>query len=190
MLSTQAVIHLPGWLQSKIDEYDELYIRKNEDRMKFVLDITRKNIKERTGGPFGAAIFERDLGRLVSVGVNVVVPQTNCTAHAEMVAFMMAGQYLNSHTMKADGMPAYQLIASAQPCAMCLGATVWSGVRELIYGSLRSDIQNINHFDEGPIPHNWKEELENRGINIIEGLCRDEAIKIHYLYEEMKGVLY
>lgn len=87
-------------------------------------------------------------------------------------------------------MPAHQLISSAQPCAMCLGATVWSGVKELVFGSLRSDIQNINRFDEGPIPENWKEELTMRGINVVEGFLRDNAIEIHKLYNKRNGLVY
>lgn len=190
MLCKKVTVQLPLWLQRYVDEMDDIFIDKLEDRMSFVLDLTRRNIEERTGGPFGAAVFEKESGRLVSVGVNVVVAQNNCTAHAEMVAFMMAGQHLESYSLKGKDMPVHQLVASAQPCAMCLGATVWSGVRELVFGSLRNDIQNINNFDEGPIPEKWKEELTNRGINVVEGVLRDEAIKIHRLYQKTCGMVY
>lgn len=90
MLCRQVTVQLPQWLQLFIDELDKHYYGTLNDRMNFVLDITRRNIEERTGGPFGAAVFESESGRLVSVGVNVVVSQNNCTAHAEMVALMMA----------------------------------------------------------------------------------------------------
>ena len=190
MLCKKVTIQLPNWLQWYVDELDDIIIEKMEDRMRFVLDLTRRNIEERTGGPFGAAIFEKESGKLVSVGVNVVVAQNNCTAHAEMVAFMMAGKHLESYSLKGKNTPAHQLVASAQPCAMCMGATVWSGVKELVFGSLRSDIQKINNFDEGPIPEKWKEELEKRGISVVEGLLRDEAVEIHKLYEKCCGFVY
>ncbi len=190
MLCKQVTVSLPHWLQRYVDELDEIYIEKLEDRMSFVLDITRRNIEEGTGGPFGAAIFEKESGKLVSVGVNVVVAQSNCTAHAEMVAFMMAGKQIGSYSLKGKNQPAHQLIASAQPCAMCMGATVWSGVRELVFGSLRCDIQNINNFDEGPIPEKWKDELAKRGINVVEGVLRDKAIEIHKLYQRTSGMVY
>lgn len=190
MLCKQVAVQLPYWLQRHVDGMENKYFETLEERMNFVLDITRRNIEERTGGPFGAAIFEKESGKLVSVGVNVVVAQNNCTAHAEMVAFMMAGKNVESYSLRGNNLPDHQLIASAQPCAMCLGATVWSGVKELVFGSLRNDIQNINHFDEGPIPDNWRDELAKRGINVIEGFLREKAIEIHRLYEKCCGLVY
>ena len=47
--------------------------------MRFVLKLTLQNIEKTTGGPFGAAVFERESGQLVSVGVNVVLNQ-GCSA--------------------------------------------------------------------------------------------------------------
>ena len=41
-----------------------------------------------------------------------------------------------------------EMVASTQPCAMCLGATPWSGIRRLVCGARDEDAEEIG-FDEG-----------------------------------------
>jgi hypothetical protein len=64
--------------------------------------------------------------------------------------------------------PLYELVASTQPCAMCLGATPWSGVRHLVCGARDEDAEEIG-FDEGMKPADWIRSLEERGITVEEG---------------------
>jgi hypothetical protein len=45
-----------------------------EDRMAFVLRLWARNISEKSGGSFAAAVFERDSGKLVAAVVNPVLP--------------------------------------------------------------------------------------------------------------------
>src|SRR5437868_13108732 len=104
----------------------------DEDRMRLAIRISRDNVEHKTGGPFGAAIFERNSGKLVAVGMNSVVRLHNCTLHGEMVAFMMAQQKVKSFTLSAPGMPEHDLFTSCEPCAMCLGAALWSGVKRIV----------------------------------------------------------
>src|SRR5690349_1990629 len=61
-------------------------ITKAEDRMRFVVELAANNVKEGTGGPFGAAIFERRSIKLIAIGVNLVESAHCSHAHAEMVA--------------------------------------------------------------------------------------------------------
>ncbi|MFY4728428.1 hypothetical protein ACOSYY_05125, partial [Nitrospira sp. BLG_2] len=62
--------------------------------MRFVIRLALTNVTSKTGGPFGAAVFEAKTGRLIAVGVNVVEP-TNCSlAHAEMAALANAHRAL------------------------------------------------------------------------------------------------
>jgi tRNA(Arg) A34 adenosine deaminase TadA len=84
-------------------------------------------------------VFEARTGRLVGVGTNGVLRLNNSSAHAEIVALMMAQSKLRSFTLQADGMPAHELFSSCEPCAMCLGATLWSGVIRLVFAATRED---------------------------------------------------
>ena len=84
-------LSLPAWVDDEIADRPE-YFPTVEERMAFVIGLSRRNVLEETGGPFGAAIFERVSGRLVAPGVNVVVAGNTSVAHAEAMAFMLAQQ--------------------------------------------------------------------------------------------------
>src|SRR3954464_8546129 len=144
------VVHIeyPPWVDEVID-WNRTY-PTDRDRMSLAIDVAREHVERGTGGPFGAAIFERESGKLVSVGMNSVVRLNNCTLHGEMVAFMMAQERVGCFSLKSAGGPEYELATSCDPCAMCLGATLWSGVTRLICGATRDDAVRLG-FDEGPV---------------------------------------
>lgn len=183
------VVHIeyPAWVQEIID-WDQLY-HTDQDRMRLAIRVARENVERGSGGPFGAAVFESESGRLVSVGMNSVVRLNNCTLHGEMFAFMMAQQRVGSFTLKSANLPAHELFTSCEPCAMCLGTTLWSGVQRVVYGAAREDASLLN-FEEGPVfPESYK-YLEDRGIEIVRNVMRDEARSILELYRAKSGKIY
>lgn len=187
--NTNPIVHIeyPAWVQEIID-WNQLY-HTDQDRMRLAIRVARENVERGTGGPFGAAIFESSSGRLVSVGMNSVVRLNNCTLHGEMFAFMMAQQRVGSFTLKSTNLPAHELFTSCEPCAMCLGTTLWSGVQRVVYGAAREDASLLN-FEEGPVfPESYK-YLEDRGIEIVRNVMRDEARAILELYRAKSGKIY
>ena len=69
---------------------------------------------------------------------------------------MMAQQRVASFTLSAPGLPAHELHTSCEPCAMCLGATLWSGVKRVVYAAGRADASRLD-FEEGPVfPESYK----------------------------------
>jgi tRNA(Arg) A34 adenosine deaminase TadA len=187
--SNTPVVHVeyPEWAKTVVD-WDHVY-RADDEKMRLAIMVSRENVNRGTGGPFGAAIFERDSGRLVAIGMNSVVRLNNCTLHGEMVAFMMAQQRVGSFTLNAPTLPAHELFTSCEPCAMCLGATLWSGVRRVVYGAGREDASRLS-FEEGPVfPASYK-YLEDRGITIQRNFLRDEARAVLELYRASKGKIY
>lgn len=183
------MIHLeyPAWVD-QVATIGAVYAT-DADKMRLAIAVARRNVDEGTGGPFGAAIFESATGRLVSVGMNSVVRGNNCTLHGEMVAFMMAQQRLGSFTLAAPGMPAHELATSCEPCAMCLGAVLWSGVKRMLCGAARDDASRLN-FDEGPVFPESYAYLEARGIAIVHNVLRDEAREVLERYRANKGAIY
>jgi tRNA(Arg) A34 adenosine deaminase TadA len=171
MLRLQIHLTLPPWIGEVADE-SRRYVT-DEERVGLAIELSRHNIERGQGGPFGAAIFNGD-GRLVSVGVNRVLPQTCSVAHAEMMAYLTAQQRLASHRLNEAG-GRYILATSAQPCCQCYGATVWAGIDELLIGARGDDVEELTEFDEGPLPHDWVGELERRGIAVRRDIRRDEA---------------
>ena len=183
----RVVVEYPPWVPQVVDW--ERRLATDVDRMRVAIALSRENVERESGGPFGAIIVERESGRLVSVGMNSVLRLSNCTLHGEMVAFMMAQQRLRSYTLAAPGMPEHELVTSCEPCAMCLGAALWSGVRRVVCGASREDATRL-HFEEGPVFPQSYTYLEERGIQITRGVLRNEARAVLERYRARGGKIY
>jgi tRNA(Arg) A34 adenosine deaminase TadA len=178
---------LPEWIEHYVKEYTAS--ADIDERMSFVINASRRNVQEGTGGPFAAAIFERDSGILVALGVNLVTVTGLSILHAEMVAFASAQTKLNHYDLGATGFPVHELVTSTEPCAMCYGATIWSGVRRVVCGAREADARTIG-FDEGPKVEQWWQELEQRGIEVIRDRLRAEAAAVLEAYGAGGGTIY
>ena len=157
--------------------------------MELVITLARKNVDEGTGGPFGAGIFEMLTGRLIAPGTNMVMSANCSVAHAEIVAMMLAQKRMGSYDLGADRLPAMELVSSTEPCAMCLGAVVWSGVRRLVCGSRDADARKVG-FDEGSKPEDWIGALEARGITVVRDVEREAAVRVLEHYLAQGGMIY
>jgi tRNA(Arg) A34 adenosine deaminase TadA len=180
-------ISVPDWL----DEFAPpgAAFLPDEARMQVAVSVAHENVVSSTGGPFGAGVFERRSGKLIAAGVNLVLPNKNSVLHAEVVAIMLAEKRLDSFDLGAKGGTECELVTSCEPCAMCLGAIHWSGVTRLVIGATREDGERIR-FDEGPVFPSTYQYLEERGLEIIRGVCRKEASEVLELYARMNGVIY
>lgn len=170
MILAQLHLTLPPWVH---DEVDAARAYPDDDsRIALAIQLSRRNVEHRSGGPFGAAVFRDD--RLVGVGVNRVVPHMCSIAHAEMLALSTSQQRLQDFRLNHAG-GRIALATSAQPCSMCYGALVWAGIDELLIAATADDVQTLAGFDEGPLPADWRGELGRRGIAVREGLMREHA---------------
>ncbi len=179
-------ITLPDWLKERLAT--PVQIQGDEARMRFVIELARANVAHRTGGPFAAAVFRSDDGMLVSAGVNSVTRLNNAALHAEVVALMFAQARVGSYTLRAAG-ASYDLVTSCEPCAMCLGAILWSGVQRLVCGATRDDAERVG-FDEGPVFPESYAYLERRGITVVRQVLRAEAAEVLDRYLRSGGVVY
>jgi tRNA(Arg) A34 adenosine deaminase TadA len=180
-------VEYPHWVDELVD-WDREY-QGDRERMRLAIAVARANVERSTGGPFGAAVFESNSGRLVAIGMNSVVRYNNCALHGEMMAFMMAQQRVGSFTLGGPNLPDHELHTSCEPCAMCLGATLWSGVKRVVYGAGREDASTLN-FEEGPVFPESYQYLEDRGITIARNVLRDEARAVLELYRSKSGKIY
>jgi tRNA(Arg) A34 adenosine deaminase TadA len=181
------VINGPEWMSDLLDR-DASYATA-ESRMRLAIDLARHNVLRGTGGPFGAAVFETSTGRLLSAGVNSVVRLNNSVVHAEMLAIMLAEQHIGSYTLSGSSSATYEIVTSCDPCAMCLGAVLWSGLRRMVTGADRADATALS-FDEGPVFPESYAYLEARGISITRGVLRQEAAAVLELYRRQGGPIY
>ena len=157
--------------------------------MRLAIALARRNVESRTGGPFGAAVFERLSGKLVAGGVNLVLPMKNSMLHAEVVAIILAEHRRQSFTLGIESGTEHELVTSCEPCAMCLGAIHWSGVSSVITGATRQDAEDTR-FEEGPVfPESYR-YLEQRGVTFTREVLREEARAVLRLYATMSGEIY
>lgn len=184
---TSVAVALPDWVPGVVDAFPAC--TNDTGRMSLAITLARENIARGSGGPFGAAIFARGAPRPLAVGVNCVERLRNAVLHAEIVALMLAEARLGSYTLRAPGAPEYELFTSCAPCAMCLGATLWSGVRRIVCAAGREDAMALG-FDEGPVfPESWR-YLQAQGIALEHGLLAVEAGAVMRRYREGNGLVY
>jgi tRNA(Arg) A34 adenosine deaminase TadA len=185
MLYAQLHLTLPAWIHEEVDA-DRIY-PDADSRIALAIDLSRRNVAHRSGGPFGAAVFN-EAGRLIGIGVNRVVPSQCSSAHAEILALACSQQRLQRYRLNEDG-GRITLATSSQPCAMCYGALIWAGIDELLIGANNDDVQTLAGFDEGPLPTDWIGELEKRGIGVRRELMREQACDVLRDYRE-NGIVY
>jgi len=191
MLYAQVHLTLPAWVH---DAVDTGRVWTGDDaKVALAIELSRRNVRERSGGPFGAAVFGPD-DRLIAVGVNRVVPHTCSVAHAEMMAYMLAQQRMQRLRLNRDADDApigpITLATSSQPCCQCYGATVWAGIDRLLIGARSEDVESLTEFDEGPLPADWIGELERRGIAVTRDVQREAARAVLRAYGEAGGERY
>jgi tRNA(Arg) A34 adenosine deaminase TadA len=187
-LNPSFILRLPDWLK-KHTASKKLSLATVEERMSLVIELSRLNVYYKTGGPFGAAIFNMDDGSLLAAGVNLVMTAGSSVLHAEMVATMAAQKKAGTYDLSAGGLPPYELVTSTEPCAMCMGAITWSGIRRLVCGARGADAEATG-FDEGEKPPKWKGALERRGILVLQNICRDKAAAVLKDYAASGGIIY
>jgi len=229
------MITLPSWAIASSTEYFSCRYTTDEEMMSLAIHLSDRNITEGTGGPFGAAIFERHEEEgyctLISIGMNRVVPLGNSTLHGETMAIQLAQRKVGSYTLSVeegggdgtehdDGLfyeddeggeekteekgrddaaaaachggerrkRQFELFTSCEPCAMCLGATLWSGVSRIVCGATKADAQAIG-FDEGPVYERSYEHLEMCGVKVTRKVLSEEAAKVLRRYGS-SGLIY
>jgi tRNA(Arg) A34 adenosine deaminase TadA len=176
-----ATIELPSWLAAIVDQPVQLPGDSDVARMQWTLDLVRRNIAEKTGGPFAALIVEETTNQFVAAGVNLVVTSGTSVAHAETVAIMLAQRQAGTFDLAGRAGQRYTLYATGQPCIMCFGVIWWSGITKLVCGARGEDVESLTSFREGPLPPNWPQLLSQRAhvpIEVVRDIERAAACEI------------
>ena len=190
MIPLQQHLTLPAWVHDF--PFGDSY-PGDAAKLALAIELSRRNIDSRSGGPFGSAVFAPD-DRLIAVGVNRVLPQNCSVAHAEMMAFMLAQQRMQRARLNIndDGSryAPITLATSAQPCCQCYGASIWAGIDRLLIGARSEDVEALTEFDEGPLPADWIGELQRRGIEVVRDVEREAASAVLRDYGQLGGASY
>lgn len=181
-------IDLPDWVAGFERQLPES-LASAEERMAVAISLAEQNLRNDTGGPFGALVVTQDSGRVVALGVNRVEPQLCSAAHAEIVALSLAQRRMGSWNLADTPLGALQLVTSCEPCAMCLGAIPWSGVRSVLCGATKEDAEAAG-FDEGARSADWVEELARRSIDVRTRVLRAKAARVMERYSGSGKTVY
>jgi tRNA(Arg) A34 adenosine deaminase TadA len=166
-MATVTEIRLPGWLAARPLPGSPA---SDDACMALAVELSRENVAQRSGGPFGAVVRAEATGEVAAVGVNLAVPTGNPVLHAEVVALSLAGRAL----AQPGGVT---LFSSCEPCIMCLGALHWAGVGRIVWAALREDAEAVG-FAEGAGCDVLKVEMGARGVVFEPGRMRAEGAKV------------
>lgn len=173
MLPTGFAVLLPPWLLLE-SAHIPARLTDRDDRLRLVNSLAIRNVEEGTGGPFAAIVTDAQSGALQSLAVNLVLDSKLSGMHAELVALQLANRAAGSWDLGSPAGTGSILTSNAQPCLMCLGAVIWSGIGMVEYGLSAQEIEELTGLDEGPLPENWRDECARRGIEIQGGFLTAE----------------
>ncbi|MFG3292023.1 nucleoside deaminase [Streptomyces sp. NPDC048179] len=182
-IARQFRVSLPAWIDDELADVPAVIPGRGE-RMRLVHRLADRNWREGNGGPFAALVAERETGRIVSVGVNVVLASGVSSAHAEVLALGLAQTATGGWDLGGVGLPVHELVVNWRPCVQCYGATLWSGVRALVVAGEGPELEEITTFDEGPLGADWAAQFEARGIEVVGDVLREEALTVFRNYRK------
>ncbi|KAK7391909.1 hypothetical protein VNO78_20333 [Psophocarpus tetragonolobus] len=106
--------------------------RSEEDRenkfLTVAIEEAYKSVENGNGGPFGAVIVRN--GEIVASSHNMVVSNTDPSAHAEIITIRQACRKLNQIQLSDC-----EIYTSCEPCPMCLCAIHFAKIKKLVYGA-------------------------------------------------------
>ena len=146
---------------AKVISNEKIDNNKVETARKIITELQKdmQSYTAKGSGPFVAAIYDSE-GNLVVKVANSVVNEHCSNNHAEMNAIKAAEQKLGTYDLAPYNLKLY---VTAEPCIMCVGGIMWSGIKEVYYGVPSKTVEEITGFDEGFKPH-WFKEFKKRGI--------------------------
>ena len=142
------------------------------------IKLAKNGVKNKEGGPFGAVVVDNK-GRIVGYGNNQVLKNNDPTAHAEVTAIRDACRTLNTYDLSEC-----KIYTTSEPCPMCLGAIIWSNIKEVYYATSRKDVDKIGFRDEDIYDY-----LKGKNNKIIK-LEKIEYDKCEKILDSYKNTIY
>lgn len=154
---------------------------------KIILDLQQelKKYINKGYGPFLAAIYDSK-GNLIAKAANNVVNKSCSNNHAETNAIKLAEKKLNTYDLSPYNLSIY---VTSEPCMMCLGSIMWSGIKAVYYGVPSNRVSKITGFDEGFKP-NWLSEFKKRGITVYGQIETDAGEQVLKDYVKQGHTVY
>ena len=174
-------------IDSKVISNEKIDKKKLELATKIIIDLQKdmQNFTSQGSGPFVAAIYDNKGNEIVRIA-NSVANEFCSNNHAEMNAIKVAEQKFGTYDLAPYNLSLY---VTAEPCMMCVGGIMWSGIKNVYYGVPSETVEKITGFDEGFKPK-WFEEFKKRGITVYGNIEPEIGEKELYRYMKAGKIIY
>ena len=142
-----------------MQKFKSMNTNYNERFLLQAIALADANIKNGTGGPFGAVVVKD--GVIIAESGNTVTCDNDPTAHAEVNVIRAACKALGHFQLEGC-----QLYTSCEPCPMCLGAIYWARPDVVYYAATQQDAAH-GGFDDAFIYNEIEKSGEERTIPFI-----------------------
>ncbi|MBV7391794.1 MULTISPECIES: nucleoside deaminase [Enterococcus] len=118
-----------------------------EERVKHLQFLKRaielsKKARAHGNTPFGALLVD-DQGNILLEQENIEITEHICTGHAETSLMQRASQQYDK-----DFLWNCTMYTTAEPCAMCAGATYWTNVGTVVFGMTERKLLELTGSNE------------------------------------------
>lgn len=146
------------------------------DYMKLAADATIKSMHAGHGGPFGSTIVRN--GEVVVAVGNTMMRDQDLSAHAELVAIREA-----CHKLDTMDLSDCEIYATCEPCPMCVGVILWSGIKKVYFASSREDAA-ANGFSDMHL-RNYLDGTDKSTLDLVQTEPHPDC---DHLWEEFKEI--
>ena len=153
----------------------------NQKFMQLAIEEAKTGIKNKDGGPFGAAIVKN--GEIIATGHNCVLKNHDSTCHGEIDAIRKAEQKLQTHDLSGC-----ELYTTGEPCPMCLAAILWANIKKVYYGCNLEDNEKIGFRDLKF--EKLMGDRNNLPKDFLEQHDRDLCLELFDTYNHMDKTIY
>ena len=174
-------------MQKDVIANEEINAAKLAQAEKIILQLQQElpSYIANGSGPFLAAIYD-EKGNLVAKEANSVINEGCSHNHAEMNAIKAAEKALQTYDLSTHNLSLY---VTAEPCMMCLGGIMWSGIKAVYYGVPSKRVEEITGFDEGFKP-DWFNEFKKRGITVYGNIAQELGETVLQDYVKQENTVY
>ncbi len=150
--------------------------------MEMAIEQANETMSKGIGGPFGAAIIDKNNN--IYVASNSVLDSHDATAHAEVNAIRKASKALGTHDLSGC-----VLYTTCYPCPMCMSAAIWANIDKIIYGCTPVDAAEIGFRDD--FIYNFiQNNCNDDNIIEIKQQDREKTLALFKKYKEKEHTLY
>ncbi len=142
------------------DEKSGFFLRKTRKFMKMALDEAKLALEE-DEVPIGAVLVLNN--KVIARDHNRKEQSKDVTSHAEINVIRTAANLLDSWRLKDA-----EIYITCEPCPMCLGAIIQSGIKKLVYGTTEPKMGAVESKTE------LLKTYDNQ-IEVISGVYEDDC---------------